>query len=178
MRRLLPLSLLLCLTGCPEPSLNLSDYDRSCAFNTDCVLVGLSPCGACDCPSIGIAQTSKEAHQRDYDAAVCGPRDDVVCGPCAPDLPSCEAGVCTTRPIPPTVTATDYDQSCTTDEDCVAVFEGDVCDECKCANATVSKAAQMDYNLAFTMNQCGSPPPCAADCALPVPTCQNGTCSL
>lgn len=41
----------------------------------------------------------------------------------------------------PTIRASDYDQTCATSDDCVAIYEGSLCAPCGCANAAIAKSA-------------------------------------
>lgn len=77
------------------------------------------------------------------------------------------------------IDAASFDQSCTTDDDCVAVFTGDVCEEprCGCSNDAVNVGALADYQAAREAIACGpaaSPVQCA--CPEATPFCRNGTC--
>ena len=47
----------------------------------------------------------------------------------------------------PLIEASNYDQSCTTDSDCIAIAEGDVCTPCGigCTNAAINVAAHARY---------------------------------
>jgi hypothetical protein len=50
------------------------------------------------------------------------------------------------------ILASDYDQSCTTVDDCVLVFEGDTCaaaTNCSCPNALISRTALAGYHPVF-----------------------------
>ena len=72
------------------------------------------------------------------------------------------------------IVAADYDQSCTTDADCVAAYQGPLCDECFCANTAINESAVTAYDAALAA---GSPSPC--NCPLsPPPVCDAGTCTL
>lgn len=75
-----------------------------------------------------------------------------------------------------TLSASNYDQSCTQDSDCVAVFSGSFCsgNECACENAAINVSAQAQYEADFQSDHapecpCPSPPPVA---------CNHGSCGL
>jgi len=83
------------------------------------------------------------------------------------------------------IKASNYDQSCVADSDCVAVAAGNFCipGAGNCANAAINKSAQTRYqsdvantNAAF----CSAPGNCAtfACGTSPGPWCLNGTCEI
>jgi len=78
-----------------------------------------------------------------------------------------------------TVKASDYNQKCATDNECVDVFFGDACDACHCSNDAINVSDlpryQKDLDDATT---CREGPVCAADCIVRRPVCQAGTCVL
>ena len=81
-----------------------------------------------------------------------------------PDGPACAA-----------IRASDYDQSCQTDSDCVNVFSGDTCVLCPCMNATINKNAAAEYHPVIPVGA----PGCMYLCATPYPpTCVNGVCAM
>lgn len=78
------------------------------------------------------------------------------------------------------VAASHYDQACSLDGDCTAVFQGDVCTPCTCPNAGITAASRAKYeaDVARLKAQCGPTP--AVACAACTPTrglCINKTCS-
>lgn len=72
-----------------------------------------------------------------------------------------------------TLRAEDYDTSCTTDDDCVTAFVGDICD-CSCDVGAISKKGEEKYRQdrgdISCSNQCK---PCANR---DVAVCNAGTC--
>ncbi len=72
-----------------------------------------------------------------------------------------------------TLHAEDYDTSCTTDDDCVTAFVGDICD-CSCDVGAISKKGEEKYRQdrgdISCSNQCK---PCANR---DVAVCNAGTC--
>ncbi len=77
------------------------------------------------------------------------------------------------------IQASDYDQSCSTASNCVAVAEGDSCEGLfcvDCANAAINVSAQAEYepNLKSIGGATGICP-CPSG---PTVTCDAGVCSL
>jgi hypothetical protein len=64
------------------------------------------------------------------------------------------------------ILASEFDQSCTTHSDCVGVYEGAICNECGCANATIAKNAMGEYSQKRLNAGCPQTNvACANDCA-------------
>jgi hypothetical protein len=76
------------------------------------------------------------------------------------------------------VYATSYDQSCTTDSDCVAVVDGTGC----CPNSSVNVSVQAKYTADFQKSfaACGGEAQCVGlgGCANIGPCCVGGTCQM
>jgi hypothetical protein len=95
-----------------------------------------------------------------------------VSPPCVP-VHEDAGGPCTKG----SVTASDYDQACTTDADCTPVFQGSMCGPCACTNAAINKSALPAYNAGVTaaggplVNTCLCP-------GLPSGVCSAGVCTL
>lgn len=74
--------------------------------------------------------------------------------------------------------ASDYDQSCTKDSDCVPFFDGDIC-PCACPNAAISKQdearARADEQRAA--ERCTVKVACGA-CASDAVQCTNNQCAI
>ena len=76
------------------------------------------------------------------------------------------------------IQAADYDQSCSTASDCVAVTEGNSCTSgifCNCTNAAINVSAQAEYEA--NLKTVGT----IALCPCPegaTPTCDAGVCVL
>ena len=102
-------------------------------------------------------------------------------GPCALDCVDnqCAERGCAADDMKPTtcgIAASDYDQTCATDADCVPVYEGTACDpQCLCANAAINAGALDTYqsDLAKTVQ---SPNVCACAAPLP-PRCVHSICT-
>ena len=78
-----------------------------------------------------------------------------------------------------TIMASDYDQSCATDADCVAEPEGDFCgvNTCtNCRNAVVSVKAQMQYESDLA-SKISTPSICPCPSG-PTAVCNNGRCAI
>ena len=71
-----------------------------------------------------------------------------------------------------TIRASDYDQTCAQDDDCVGVASGTFCSGgCSCTNAAIHKTAQAAYDAAFpNVGQLACP------CAAPMVYCGGGQC--
>ena len=169
-------------TGGDGTTLDAADYDQSCSLNSECVVVtdGDVCLAGCACADAAVAASAEAAFRADFDAidATCGPiPDGTPCAGCQESFPICVGGSCTTR-VAREVSAEGVDKSCTVDDDCTVVFEGDVCDTCKCPSAAIAKSAEAGYNAAFQGNECGTSEPCAVDCAVAAATCQDGVCTL
>jgi hypothetical protein len=87
------------------------------------------------------------------------------------------AGSCTAK-------ASNYNQSCKVDSDCVAVHEGDLCNLCalNCTNAAINVSAQAQYmsDLVNTPAAISAQRlACTGDCAVQFgPCCVGGTCQM
>jgi hypothetical protein len=64
-----------------------------------------------------------------------------------------------------TIKASEFDRSCTADGDCVAVFEGLVCTQCKCPNAAIAKKDQAKLGSALVDRSAGCPATDDVECA-------------
>ena len=87
----------------PEPParIDLSDYDRSCNVDADCVVVHPQPCAKCGCADSPIAASEEPRFRKAIAPVTCPSEDpwpDVDCGACMPMEAYCEAQTCTARP--------------------------------------------------------------------------------
>src|SRR5580700_4897236 len=78
------------------------------------------------------------------------------------------------------IQASNYDQSCTTDTDCVWVAEGNFCypGATNCPNATISKSANAQYQADVAKTRaasCYAPGSCGGNFG---PCCVNGMCQV
>ena len=121
-------------------TIDISDYDQSCEFDSNCVLVNLEPCG-CSCASKAINTSDEAAYNTAVQAITCeepGP----LCDPfCEERLPACAESECYAR-TPQIITADDFDKSCESAEDCMFIATGEICSACQCATEPVNR---VDY---------------------------------
>lgn len=91
-------SLVACSSGCSAPkSIDLGDYDRTCAVDADCVLAtGGDVCRVCACPDGAINVKDQDAYAADRAAEqnLCGPLPAIACGACIQQKAACQGGMC------------------------------------------------------------------------------------
>jgi hypothetical protein len=100
-----------------------------------------------------------------------------VLGPCPGDV---DAGAACTKG---SISAASFNQSCSTDADCVAIAEGSLCGPCFCPNAAINQGALPAYDGAL---QDAGPPVSTCSCPIiPSPVCTGpgaadggGVCTL
>ncbi len=82
--------------------------------------------------------------------------------------------------VSPTIDASDYDQSCSSNLDCVVVDDGDACDTCDCGNAAVNVDAEDDFRARYDelRGTCGPMPAIACDCERTLAHCSEGVCNV
>lgn len=71
------------------------------------------------------------------------------------------------------ILASDFDQTCEADSDCVAVMVGEICD-CICTVAAINKSDQSDYQAAIGAKACGDL--CSPCGELPPAACEAKKC--
>jgi hypothetical protein len=180
---------------------NLDEY--TCKTRTDCTAQycgvcpnstfnGCAPLGAppVDCPGPGPVEAcvlscdlldealckARNDCQADYCPSCGGPQTFVGCGEPGGGT-ACPAIACVRACG--TIMASDYDQSCATDADCVAEPEGDFCgvNTCtNCRNAVVSVKAQMQYESDLA-SKISTPSICPCPSG-PTAVCNNGRCAI
>ncbi len=82
---------------------------------------------------------------------------------------------------PPPIVASDYANTCTSANDCLAVVTGDVCGVCQCPNAAIAKSSSEKYEADVRASQsvCRSEGTAScAPCETTTPACVNGKCVL
>jgi hypothetical protein len=92
-----------------------------------------------------------------------------------------EAGFCPNGNTCGTIEASNYDQSCSTDSDCVGVPQGDLCDSSTCVNcvgAAINQSAQARYQSDLESRNSGVAEKCACLINGPTPVCSGGICTL
>jgi len=155
-------------------TVNISDYDQTCQFDTNCALVSPAPCG-CSCPNTGINTDDESAFNAAIAAITCAPDAPACAADCQELLPSCWESTCYAR-SPQVVTADDYDTSCETADDCMYIATGEVCSDCQCAATAVNRA---DYEANPPAPAECTPGPSVCDCAAPPAIgCNNGVCGF
>jgi hypothetical protein len=178
-------------SGCELP--RVADYDHSCAVDRDCALVpeGENLCDPemCVCDGAPISSRDEARYRADL-GKVMPAHENGVCHCPAGIAPVCYRGTCTAvRDVPPpatdagpvcgTISAADYDQSCTKNDDCVLVNDGDLCDadRCECGNAVVNAGAQPEYQADFEAKY--TVPALVCPCIAPFPpVCNGGVCAM
>jgi hypothetical protein len=84
------------------------------------------------------------------------------------------------NPRPKEIRASDYSQSCKDASECVAIYEGNGCAACRCANAAIRKDQLPRYERDLKQfESCFDPSKCAADCIDVTggpAACTSGTC--
>jgi hypothetical protein len=86
-----------------------------------------------------------------------------------------DAGAPSTGSAECSISASDYDQSCKVDSDCVDVFEGQLCgSNCRCPNATINQSAQARYESVVSHADAGVTT-CFCPCFGPS-RCEQGVC--
>lgn len=189
--------------GCPAEWADLSDggYPNECTTNG---LICVYPQGQAECAADGPVlkwwQNGMEPHCTELPPAICSPctMPGSVCiyitGP--PPLPSnfvttlcCDGnthrwdiqpnGGCPNGNTCGPIRASDYDQTCAKNSDCIGVTEADLCSHTMCTNcinATINVRALAQYRADFAKKEnepflCPCPPG-------PTPVCIAGKCGF
>jgi hypothetical protein len=134
---------------------------------------------------------ASDADQDDASVVACAtPEDCTAHIPAGAAVFCCIQGVCIfgqaaeaipcTHPDAEVIAASDYDQSCQTDSDCMPVGVGDFCNpgEGNCANAAISKSAYPKYQADVAKTQaavCVAASSCGGSFG---PCCRQGTCQM
>lgn len=106
--------------------------------------------------------------------------------PSEPSQPPPDAGVAidsSPMQTPSTlVLASSFDTYCTRDDDCVAAFEGNACESCRCANTAIRRDALPKYRSELGAYwTCYEQKACQADCNAVIgdaAICVAGKCAL
>jgi hypothetical protein len=118
--------------------------------------------------------------------AVCGLEQGLSAGACGPvGAVCCLHVLCAADATVQLIRASDYDQSCAIDSDCVEVHFGNACScdlSCQTMSAAINKGALPHYtaDVAASPNVtcgCGAQAPVPVD-AVPAPCCVGGTCQF
>lgn len=160
----------------PSTGIEAGDFDQSCDFDSDCVLINEGdPCECHVCPDAAISAGAQTEYDNAIAAAMC---PEIACPAiaCADEfLPHCVDGSCDLRKAK-YVSVDEFDTSCETPDDCKAVFEGEVCAICGCANAAINVADADAYDAQFDV-ECNSGAVCDA-CPRPEVDCVAGVCQV
>ena len=86
------------------------------------------------------------------------------------------------NPLDTTIDVSDFDQSCSTNDDCIVVVDGDVCPSCSCPDAAITTSAKSEYDdeVAQRVDTCESTDEsllgACEPCADTIPVCVSGVC--
>lgn len=155
-----------------------ADYDQSCEYDGECVVVHEGDaclCGGSACGNTGINSDDLETWLADREA-LCPPDQQICSGaPCELLLPVCTTAGCDAR-TPIEVDPSRIDTSCEVDTDCTIVIAGEICSSCKCGGTAVNAAAAQDYLDGLGSVDC-RPGPQFCDCAVLTDAyCDGGVC--
>lgn len=160
--------------------INPDNYDKGCEFDGECALVyGGDVCGCRDICGSAIAQSALQDFTSDVEAVECTVLNDITCpgAACEEQMVVCRSsGTCEATGAV-SVFASDFDQSCEVNEDCVPVSDGRLCQDCDCPSAAINVNAVEEYNAARQGVDC-NPGPQVCDCALPEFGCNDGICTI
>ncbi len=80
------------------------------------------------------------------------------------------------------VSTQEYNDSCETSLDCAAVYEGNICDQCKNPTAAISESAKSEYNAYLrsleSVAGCVNLNPSTCTLYEPELECRSGTCII
>jgi hypothetical protein len=170
--------------GAPDTVQLARDYDQSCRFDGECVLVTEGDvCFCLGCYNASIARSAQPKWDSDRNSIPCSAPIACPAVSCESQLAACASGTCSIR-TPKIIDATKYDQSCQADSDCVVINTGEVCSVCRCSAGAINKNALPEYQKDIGTESC-NPGPSPCDCATPtVSHCDTastpgaGTCVL
>ncbi len=168
-------------------SVNASDFDQSCEYDSQCVPVldgDVCGCPGCATEAINVSDVQEFDAAR---AAVRCPVTEIACPAvsCAEPVGTCVGGTCGVRPAVVASEGT-FDTKCNSSSDCTVIPAGEVCADCQCAVIAVSTTGYQQYKDLKGSITC-HPSPFVCDCAAPIttPTCvgagtagSTGTCKL
>jgi hypothetical protein len=158
-------------TGCPP----LSDIEDGAALGGACASEGLYCTNvACDpcteaCPAVACTRGEWATA---VNTAICSVDAGV-----APDASS-DANACVT------IGPAGYDETCASDDDCVAVQAGDICTtggSCLCPAASINASGSASYDAMVQQALMNAPPTNPPWCSCPsfgAPKCLGGMCTL
>lgn len=168
--------MIVCVVGCVRPGpvdVDLTEYDQSCEFDDDCVIVAETKCQTCSCSSGAIAASEEDRYSSDYEEINCvDENQNAICGACQQFLPACVEGTCESRAA---LYPANLEASCSSDDDCTVVPRSEACD-CSCEFTAVNQTARQEYDDARAQVECTPRPACR--CEEPETTCNEGSCEL
>ena len=162
--------------------IGVDDYDQSCEFDENCSLVTAGDvCGCLDICQSAISSEAVSQFQSDVEAITCSGPNTVPCpaAACQEQMAICNAGACEAATAVG-VFARDYDQTCETAADCLAVQEGRVCQGCSCPSAVINKdeLEQFLSDIGNAEAELGcNPQPADCQCAQFAFDCIEGQCA-
>jgi hypothetical protein len=78
-----------------------------------------------------------------------------------------------------TISASEFSQECVEATDCVAVYEGSICNQCGCPNAAIARTDAVEYSTKRASAGCPTTDEaCANDCEAPAVACTDGKCTV
>ena len=114
--------------------------------------------------------------------AACPKKEPAQPTPPRPIDAAIDSGPVQTPTTTNTIVAARYAQTCTRDDECVAVFEGDPCNPCRCAFNAIRKDALVKYKADLGQFWgCFKPDECKDKCRQNIgdaAKCDAGTCLL
>lgn len=157
---------------CTDREIVGRSFDQSCSKPSDCWAIHEGdPCECKSCPDAAISTSARELFDSVASKAMC----DEACPleACEVDLvTACVSNTCVVREAQ-RVAADDFERSCDVDEDCAAVYEGEICAECQCPNAAINITELEAYLAQFdTMCVPNDQCPCVGATA----TCVDSVC--
>jgi hypothetical protein len=97
-------------------------------------------------------------------------------------LLACSSASSTSGGGPTTIKASDYNQTCQSNADCVLVNDGDLCGCLACGSAAINHSAQAQFQADADQRKksCSGPPTAcpAIACAYAVAVCNAGICGI
>ncbi len=161
------------------PTIEASDYDQSCASNRECASVREGDaCSTCNCSNAAVNTDVADEYRARYEElrGSCGSMPDVACD-CERSVAYCDQDSLCANRTEVFRTPAEFDQSCATDADCVAVTSGEVCATCRCPDAAINVGALEAFRAVGGGVDCGvgELASCAA-CEATTVACQDSAC--
>lgn len=168
--------------GAPvDPLVPASDFEQGCTYDDECTpIIDGDVCACTACPTAAVHQNdlsrfSDTVQTRQSQACPTKTCTAIGCGD--PGIGYCDTGSCTLRQ-PRIINGEDFDQSCTVDEDCVPISEGEICQPCSCLSAAVSTTGSEAINAIRSEVECHNGDVLCEPCAQAIAVCSAGSCIL